>query len=444
MQNESYKLYDYSDGITTTNFTNNSFYKSPGGEMFFGGIGGYISFFPDSIKKNTVPPNIVLTDFKIDNQSIFPGQELFLPNNLPYTQQIELPFEKNSFTFEFAALDYINPQKNQYKYKLEGVNSDWITTDATRRYASYTQLAPGSYTFTVIGSNNDGVWNEEGTSIEIVIIPPWYRTNLAYAAYILFGLLVIGLVWRGQVNRLRKKHEIELQLVEREKLKELDETKSRFFANISHEFRTPLTLITGPVKQILDGEFEGNIRDVYHLILKNANRLLGLINQLLDLSKLESKKLKLQASLQNIIPLLSGLVQSFESLARRKNIEYVFIKTDQKIELYIDREKFEKIIINLLSNAFKFTPDGGAIQVQVKIPNDNLQISNKSQSSGSQVPIPNSKFVQISITNSGSYISDPQIEHIFDRFYQINESSGDHLQGTGIGLALVKDVKSCK
>ena len=194
------------------------------------------------------------------------------------------------------------------------------------------------------------------------------------------------------------------------------------------------------MKQLLIGDFQGNIKDVYRLILKNTRRLLNLINQILDLSKLESGGLKLQARKINLIPVLSGLVQSFESLAWRREIEFSYEKPQGDIEIYLDADKFEKIINNLLSNAFKHTPDGGTIQVKVKIPNDNFQISNKSQSSNSQVPNPNSKFVDISITNSGSYLSPQQIEHIFDRFYQVNESEKNHIEGSGIGLALVREL----
>ena len=426
------KIYDYTDGITTSNFTGDSRYITDSGEMFFGGVGGYISFSPELIRKNLVPPEVAITDFKINNISIIPGHESVLLIDPVYTRKIQLPYTKNSFTFEFAALDYINPQKNRYKYKMEGINNDWITTDASHRYSSYTQLAPGNYAFTVIGSNNDGVWNEEGASIDLIIIPPWYRKNLAYAIYLLFFIVMIAIVWREQVNRLRKKHQIELQLVEREKLKELDETKSRFFANISHEFRTPLTLIEGPIKQLKDGEFQGNVKDVYNLILKNTNRLLGLINQLLDLSKLEAKKLKLKAAKQNILPLLSGLVQSFESLAKRKDIEYVYTKPEVEVELYFDQEKFEKIIINLLANAFKFTPDGGRIEITIQNPKTNKITNGTLQ--------PNTEYFEISFTNSGSYLTPEQVAHIFDRFYQVNESSVDHLEGTGIGLALVKEL----
>ena len=262
--------------------------------------------------------------------------------------------------------------------------------------ATYTRLDPGEYTFHLKGANYDGVWNKNERTLGINILPPWWRTNLAYIAYVTLLVLIIYVIWKSQINTIRLKHQLEIKSIESQKSKELDTLKSTFFSNISHEFRTPLTLIEGPVNQLLRGEFQGNVKEAYKLVIKNTRRLLNLVNQLLDLSKLEAGRLKLQVTRQNIVPLLSGLVQSFESLARRKNIEYVFNKPENDIELYIDTEKFEKIIINLYANAFKFTPDEGKITVNV---ND---------TPGQQTD-PN--FLEISIHNTGRYLTPDQRGH---------------------------------
>ncbi len=350
--------------------------------------------------------------------------------------------------------------KNLYAYKLSGVNADWVYSDASHRSATYTKLAPGEYIFRVKGSNNDGIWNENGTSLKIVILPPWYRSKIAYAFYLLAFLGLVAGTWKWQVNRLKSEHQRELEHLEAEKLKEIDQAKSRFFANISHEFRTPLTLIEGPIKQLLQGEFAGNLKEQYQLILRNSKRLLDLVNQLLDLSKLEAGRMKLHVKKQDIIPLLRGLVQSFESLARRKNIEFSFQCTpDERLHgivpqhaTFIDAEKLEKIIDNLLSNAFKFTPDGGQVGVVVSYDNDGYA----RRGADNRVPTitgilprgmdrraPASDVhpaVIIAITNTGPGIPADKINHIFDRFYQVDDSQTRHHEGTGIGLALVQEL----
>src|SRR3990170_7345562 len=248
---------------------------------------------------------------------------------------------------------------------MEGLDKVWFYS-GPRRYASYPNLDPGKYVFKVKGSNNDGVWNEAGTSISIIITSPWYKTIWAYILYSILILSIIYITWKMQVKRIRMGHEYEMSRFEAEKLHEVDEIKSRFFANISHEFRTPLTLILGPVKQIIERIKDERTKDELKIVHKNANRPLGLVNQLLDISKLESGNMKLQTTKQNIIPLLKALVLSFTSYAERKRITLKFNSAEDEIIVYIDKDKIEKIINNVLSNAFKFTPDGGRIEVTVQ------------------------------------------------------------------------------
>ena len=248
---------------------------------------------------------------------------------------------------------------------MEGFERDWNYADAKRRFATYTNLDPGEYIFKVKGSNNDGLWNEEGTSIKIIITPPWWRTSWAYSVYVFLFAFTLYALRRYDQNRQRLKHDLELEHVHAEKLEEVDRMKSRFFANISHEFRTPLTLIQGPAKQIIEGNFKTSLKEQGDMILRNSKRLLSLINQILDLSKLESGQMKLQAGRTEVITLLKGLVLSFSSLADRKKITLKFETVEKSLYGYIDRDKIEKIITNLLSNAFKFTPEGGEIEIRV-------------------------------------------------------------------------------
>ena len=277
---------------------------------------------------------------------------------------------------------------------------------------------------------------------KIIVYTPWWKTIWAYFSYLFLSLLFIIAVWRFQTNRLKIKHELELEHVHAEKLEEIDRLKSRFFANISHEFRTPLTLIKGPVKQMLSGEFAGNVKEQYRMILRNSDRLLQLINQLLDLSKLESGKMKLQVSIIDIIPFLKGLVFSFASLAERKKITLKFSGKQKSLIGYIDCDKMEKIISNLLSNAFKFTPEGGVVEVDLS-----TEPTPKSPPRRGLNEFPSREglgvgesMLQITVTNTGRGIPTDCTDKIFDRFYQADDNYKKDSEGTGIGLALTKEL----
>lgn len=413
-ETETFRNYDVYDGLQGNEFHHGAYWKGKDGEMFFGGANGFNAFYPDSIKDNPHIPPVVITDFQIFNEPVK------IEKHISVAEEIELSYRESVFSFEFAALDYRSPEKNQYVYMMEGFDEDWYHTDSKRRFATYTNLDPGKYVFRVKGSNNNGIWNEAGTSINIIISPPPWKTGWAYAAYVLLlGASVYG-VWRFQVGRLKMRHELEMEHFEAEKLREMDEVKSRFFANISHEFRTPLTLIQGPLKQLLSDEFQGPPKKLYRMMLRNSHRLLQLINQLLDLSKLESGRMKLEVSQTDVTKLLSGIVLSFTSLAERKKITLTFDVRDESVTGYVDRDKIEKILGNLLSNAFKFTPEGGKITVSAKkTAHDSMTIT---------------------ISDTGPSIPPDRLERIFDRFYQVDDSVTRRREGTGIGLALAKEL----
>jgi len=256
-QTETFRNYDVRDGLQSNEFSANAYLKSKSGEMFFGGINGFNVFHPDSIKDNTHIPPIIITDFQLLHKPVPVGfdesrNRSILKKSITETKEIELTYEDYIFSFEFAALDFHTPEKNQYAYIMEGFEMDWNYTDANRRFVTYTNLDPGEYTFRVKGSNNDGVWNEEGVSISIIIVPPWWLTTWAYFLYALILLSIIFFTWKMQLKRMRIKHDYEMSKFEAEKMHEVDGMKSRFFANISHEFRTPLTLIFGPAKDIME------------------------------------------------------------------------------------------------------------------------------------------------------------------------------------------------
>jgi signal transduction histidine kinase/ligand-binding sensor domain-containing protein/DNA-binding response OmpR family regulator len=425
-----------------------AFYKGKNGEIYSGSDKGVTVFHPDSLRDNPSAPKIVLTDMKINYQGLNIGLDSPLKKSITLTDTIILFYDQNILSFAFAALDYTAPEKNQYAYQLEGLNRDWVYC-GNQTSATFTNLDPGSYIFRVKGSNNDGLWNEQGISLCIMIAPPWWQTKIAY---LLYAMLITAMAyggWRFQLRRERERQRLKMERFEAAKLKELDGMKSRFYANISHEFRTPLTLILGPVQQMLSDAFKGSLKEQYKLIIRNGERLLTLINQLLDLSKLESGKLKLQARPVDIVSLTKSLVQAFESLAKIKHIALKFNAGLELQDVYLDSDKYEKIINNLLSNAFKFTPEGGEVMVTVSLRGSDLSGPKQSRSndkdeiatsSGELGRTRNDKNLQISITNTGPGIAPDKIDHIFDRFYQVGDAYARDGQGTGIGLALTKEL----
>jgi signal transduction histidine kinase/ligand-binding sensor domain-containing protein/DNA-binding response OmpR family regulator len=427
--NESFNVYELDNGYQK--FNRSGAWKSKlTGEMFFAGDDGFYIFHPDSVKDNLIPPKIVLTDFRILDKSVKVGQDSPLKKHISVANRIILEHWQNDFTLEFATLHYKNPNRNQHKYKLSGYEEDWRTADANR-LAKYTNMSPGEYVFQVIGSNSDGIWNNEGASLKIVILPPWWATTWAYLAYALLIIGTIYFVWRMQLRRIKIKQDYEMSKFEAEKMHEVDEMKSRFFTNISHEFRTPLTLIFGPAKDIEENCKDDKAKQSAGSIKRNASRLYALVNQLLDISKLESGKMKLEASEQNIIPLLKGYVLSFSSLAERKKITLQFNTTEENLRAYVDQDKLEKIIDNLLSNALKFTPEGGKVLVSVKTTTPFSPLTKWGTQGG---------LLEISISDTGMGIAKERLDKIFDRFYQVDGSHTRENEGTGIGLSLTKEL----
>jgi signal transduction histidine kinase/ligand-binding sensor domain-containing protein/DNA-binding response OmpR family regulator len=439
-ENEIFRIYDVNDGLQCNEFNPRVAARSPDGIMYFGGSNGFNIFHPDSIRDNRHIPPVVFTDFRVFNKSIQPGTGAPFKECISEVEKITLTHHQDVFSFEFAALDYCCPQKNKYAYQMEGVDPDWVYTNASRRYANYTRLTAGDYIFRVRGSNNDGLWNEKGRQIKITILPPWWQTIWAYLIYMCVFAGTIWAIWRSQLNRLRIKHELEMEHVHAQKLQEIDHIKSRFYANISHEFRTPLTLILGPIENMLKRLTDQKSQNELSLIKRNADRLHRLINQLLDLSKLDAGAMQLRVREENIVQLTKNYVQYFESLAIRKQINLKFISKNKFINVFVDRGKIEQVLNNLLSNAIKFTPENGEIRVSLKISKANRQITSKSQIQNAKFPIPSSDFVEITISDTGIGIPADRLDKIFDRFYQVEAAQLHEQEGTGIGLALTKEL----
>lgn len=468
---KEYKEYGLFDGLKNKGFILRSCVKADDGRLFFSGPHGISAFYPKEIKKNPHPPKVIITDFQLFNKSVSIGENSPLKNSITETKEIELSYKQTVLSFEFVALNFISPEKNSYAYKMEGFDDEW-NYSGTRRYATYTNLPPGkTYTFHVKASNNDEVWNEEGITVEIYIKPPfwttwWFYSLLAFGAMIiLYGIYRLRTrqlyLQRRQLARMVKErteevesqkevlaahasrlktanHEIKLKnkkiRKQASKLKVIDQLKTRFLANISHEFRTPLTLILIPLEEmILANEANPDTKAQLSIMNRNARRLLQLINQLLDISKIENGNVPLELTHQDVISYMRALASSFQSLAQKHQIDYQFFCNTSELFASFDKDKLEKIGYNLISNALKFTPDGGTVQVGV-----NEITLTVDEASG--MALEPGKYIQILVNDSGPGISPEHLPYIFDRFYQAEGSKVRKSHGTGIGLALTKEL----
>ena len=415
----TFKNYDILDGLQSNEFNTGAYYKSDSGEMFFGGIRGLNYFYPQNVKDNPFIPNIVITqcDIHTESQGNWNSKDIHKPVN--GVNELKLSFNENNIRFEFAALDYSSSDKNRYSYKLENFNSNWIDA-GTNHSATFTNLSPGKYILRVRGANNDGVWNNKGASLRLIILPPWWKTWWAYSLYTILLLSALYILRRYELNRIKLKNQLKLEKVATDSLRNIDQLRTRFFANISHEFRTPLTLILGQIESVLSSPIGTREKSKLHIANRNARRLLSLINQLLDISKIEAGSMKLKAEQHNLVSFLKSLFYSFESLAEAKKIKLKFEAVYENVPVVFEPDKMEKVFYNLISNAFKFTSPNGEIKVKV----DTLKAG----------------FVEIRIKDTGIGIPANRLPQIFDRFYQVDNSSTREHEGTGIGLALTKEL----
>lgn len=413
--------FDNSDRIQGGFFYNEVLLAGSDGRLYFGGSNGLNIIDQKSVNINPIPPKTQLERFFVYNREVLPGEKwqgrVLLTDRISKTETVELAHDQNSISFEFTALHFAFPNKNQFAYKLQGFDTDWNYTHADRRFANYTNLANGSYNFIVKSSNDDAVWDEEGASINIVILPPWWKTNEALIMYLLIAGVLLFAFRKAILMRMKYENDLRFARLEKENVDKLNKARLQFFTNISHEFRTPLTLILGPLEKLLsDNSVSLQIKGQLRLVSHNASRLRRLITQLLDFRKAEAGNLALRVAEGNFYQFIKEIKLSFDGLAEDRNIEFGFKASSNLIKIYFDRDQFEKIIFNLLSNAFKHTPDGGKIELQL---------------------IESSSHLLIRIADNGSGIPEGEIDRIFDRFY-----TGEHetALGTGIGLALCRSL----
>jgi signal transduction histidine kinase/ligand-binding sensor domain-containing protein/DNA-binding response OmpR family regulator len=438
---EIFKNYNIDDGLQSNEFSELACFKKKSGELMFGGVNGFNVFYPDAIKDNITKAETVFTGFSVFNKPIAVNEEInghkILDKSINTTKYIALKHNQNSFSFDFASLHYVAPSKNKYAYKLDGFDTDWIYTTSKKRFANYTNLEPGNYILKVKSSNNDGVWDETPAEINIDITPPFWDTTLAK---IFYGLLLTSLLFafrRFTVISTSKKHNLELEHLEKERFEEINRLKLEFFTNISHEFRTPLTLIKGPLEYLQKkwgATMPKEIKEQYDLMQKNTDYLLRLVNQLLDFRKMNHGKMKLLVSESNIVAFLKEVGEPYQFLGRKKNIHFTISASKNPISTWFDPDAVEKIANNLLSNAFKFTPIDGKISLEI------IEGTNYKANDSSHPDIDPSNFIVIQVKDTGPGIPQHRIKHIFERFYTEIDRKGLNPKGTGIGLSFVKNL----
>jgi signal transduction histidine kinase/streptogramin lyase len=364
MKSHEVNTYTQVDGLQSNAFCKSSALKSQDGTLYFGGINGFNAFNPKQLRLNSQKPEVYITSLEVGDKP-FPFEASGQSQSILNDHQVKLKHHQNDFTLEFIALNYLQAARNQYEYQLENYDETWRSVGADK-LAQYTNVPPGTYTFRVRASNNDGLWNERGAQIFIHIQKPWYATYFAYALYALF---VLGLlIWARQniISRERLRNELNLEQLERAKVQEINQVKTRFFANISHEFKTPLTLIMSPLQVLINKtKTDSEEGKSYDLIRRNAERLYRLINQILDLSMMDAGAIKLQTTENDLSSFLRQIVTNFSPYADECFINYEVNIPDKEFPIYFDKDKMEKVFVNILSNAFKFTPAQGTIAVSL-------------------------------------------------------------------------------
>lgn len=424
------RLFQINKEVPGQEFFERSCMKSAQGELYFGTTNGFYKFNPDSLNPDNASPKIFLTNFKIFNENQRVGAEGSpLITALSETKEIVLKYNQSVISFEYVALSLDKPEKIEYAYLLEGVNRDWNFV-GDKRFANYTNLSPGEYTFKVRTAIGNQLIQTNEASIKIIITPPFWKTTWAYILYIVVFLVSLFLLQLAIINRVKLVNDLKVEKLKIQNVEETNLMKLRFFTNISHEFRTPLTLIKAPVEKLIEKGTEMKAQERkyhYQLIMDSTNKMLNMVNQLMDYRKLEAGSLVLEPSVGDIIAFSRKTFDNFSYLAQNKHINYVFKTSVDKLFMSFDPDKLDKVLSNILSNAFKNTPDGGNIEFQI-------------QKADLLTDLAGFYNIKLSIKDSGVGIPEQDLPHIFERFYMVSNREGSKVQGTGIGLTLAKEL----
>lgn len=419
----TYVHFDVADGLQSNSFKIGAAMKDPQtGYLYFGGVNGISYFKPSSVTSNPYPPLMQITRLRILSYEYSPDKKshprAIITGPFFKTDKVTIKATENDFTIEFVGLNYHNPKKQRYAYKLEGYHQQWIPLLPGQRMTGFSNLPSGDFTFMVKADNGDGLWAESPAMLHFTVLPPWWKTWWAQALYVL--ALATGLLWYKKISdrQLDLKNKIALEQLEKEKQKELSEMKLHFFTNVSHELRTPLTLILSPAEDLINAvEPESDARQKAELVHKQAQKLLELVNQLMDFRKIESGHMELQAEHADMIAFITEIFLLFKIKADELQIRYTLDVPPKHIFLDFDPSKMEIVLTNLLSNAFKYTSRGGQILVKASFADP---------------------YFCLQVSDSGTGIDPEDVQHIFDPFYQARHTG--KMQGTGIGLALVREI----
>jgi signal transduction histidine kinase/ligand-binding sensor domain-containing protein/DNA-binding response OmpR family regulator len=422
----AFRNYDETDGLQGRVFNDDAAFITRAGELVFGGSNGFNIFMPPAVSERKQQAPLVFTDLQLFNNSVRVGEEydgrVILQESISLTKELVLNHDQNAFAIHFADLNYLDAGKVHYSYRLEGLHDTWINADVNNRKISFTGLKPGTYHLSVRAKDENGIWLTGSADLKIRILPPFWASSWAFGLY--GALIIAGLLFaryrilRSERIKVRK----EQQDLETRRQHELDAMKVHFFTNVSHELKTPLALIITPVEKLLKQPSPEGEQRHFQLIHRNAKRLLNMVDELLDFRKLEMGELKLHKKTDDVFRFCRDVFDSFSDIAERKNIHFSFHDQGEELLMSFDPDKLERILFNLLSNAFKFTPEGGNVSLHLK-----------------QVTRDGKSFLEIKVSDTGIGIPDDKLEKIFERFFQ-NQLPGSMInQGSGIGLSISKE-----
>lgn len=415
------------DGLQGNEFTRTAVFKDKRGKIFFGGTNGVTAFYPQDITEIKKEMNVLITGFHVANRPVKKGDKsgnnVITDTAVMDTEQFTLAYNENTFSIDFSVLEFSNPDRISYQHKIKELGDEWISTQPGTNRVTYSSLKPGKYTFSVQARDHNNFSNIR--TVTIAITPPWYQTWWAKVIWGCLGALLIYALTIYILSRIRHRQEVMRQ----KHMEQINEAKLQFFINISHEIRTPMTLIISPLEKLLAEHSEK--QPVYLMIYRNAQRILRLINQLMDIRKLDKGQMHLKFRETDIVGFINDLMQTFNYQAQKKNITFTFEKELEgadSLKVWIDLNNFDKVLMNVLSNAFKYTHEGGNIEVLLKTGhNDAYRGALKD-------------YFEIDITDNGIGIDKNKIEQIFERFYQIDNDMTQSNFGTGIGLHLSRSL----
>ena len=414
------------DGLQGNEFTRGAAYKASNGEMFFGGTNGITCFYPAEITDSISKPQLTISDFQVFGKSIntnsLSGGKAIIKESVNKAKTFNLNHRDNTFRLLFTTMDYGNTSHILYKYRIEQLGKNWLSTRNGENYITFNNLQPGNYKLEVYAVNRN--ISSDTYTYNINISYPWYQT---WWAYILFSIPVIIIIWLT-VNFIRIKIRRKRDFMEIRHAREINEAKLQFFINISHEIRTPMTLIINPLEKLIAANKDKETGKTYMMIYRNAKRILRLINQLMDIRKIEKGQMQMHFRETDMVGFINDLMMTFDNTARQKKIDFSFNHKDSSLMGWIDINNFDKVLMNLLSNAFKYTPDNGKVQVTLKYGEDQ------------SVKGPLKNYIEIKVTDTGIGIDENQKDRIFERFYQISGNGVHNQGGTGVGLHLTRSL----